>query len=74
MAMNQHPYQSCRDRDCGRPYCLIWREARQEGYDDGYRDGYADGAASAARGGRSGSRGGPSAASQSTGLDGHGSG
>lgn len=35
-----HPYQSCRDADCERRYCVIWREARAEGYADGYTDGH----------------------------------
>jgi hypothetical protein len=42
-----HPYQSCRDAECERPYCLIWREARTEGYRDGFADGFAAGAATA---------------------------
>jgi hypothetical protein len=47
MARQQHPYQSCRDRDCQLPYCVIWREARAEGYEEGFEDGFAAGAASA---------------------------
>ena len=42
-----HPYQSCRDADCERRSCVIWREARAEGYADGldagYREGHRDG-------------------------------
>jgi hypothetical protein len=38
MAPDQHRYESCRDRDCERPYCRIWREAKAEGYSDGYDD------------------------------------
>jgi hypothetical protein len=39
-AMNrQHRYESCRDKDCERPFCRIWREAWQQGYDDGFADG-----------------------------------
>jgi flagellar biosynthesis/type III secretory pathway protein FliH len=52
MATSNHPYQSCRDRDCEQPYCQIWREARAEGYEhgheDGYETGYGDGYAAAA--------------------------
>ena len=43
MAPKQHRHESCRDRDCERPYCRIWREARAEGYDEGYADGSAAG-------------------------------
>lgn len=46
MATAQHRYQACRDSECERPYCLIWREARAEGYDEGYPEGFADGNAS----------------------------
>jgi hypothetical protein len=53
MATSTHPYRSCRDRDCELPYCVIWREARAEGFEVGFEDGYevgfAAGAASAAR-------------------------
>ena len=38
-----HRYESCRDRDCERPYCRIWREAREEGYQEGLEDGYTAG-------------------------------
>jgi flagellar biosynthesis/type III secretory pathway protein FliH len=47
MATAKHRYESCRDRDCQLPYCVIWREARAEGYEEGFEDGYAAGAASA---------------------------
>jgi hypothetical protein len=43
MTSQQHRYESCRDRDCERPYCRIWREARAEGYQDGYIEGEAAG-------------------------------
>jgi hypothetical protein len=53
MSSQDHPYRSCRDRDCERPYCLIWREARAEGYEhgleDGYQAGYDDGLDAGAR-------------------------
>ena len=43
MSPANHPYQSCRDRECERPYCAIWREARAEGYEHGFEDGYQAG-------------------------------
>lgn len=43
MAVNGHPYQSCRDQGCERPYCQIWREAWREGWQEGHRDGYREG-------------------------------
>jgi flagellar biosynthesis/type III secretory pathway protein FliH len=43
MEVSEHRYQSCRDRDCERPYCQIWREARAEGYEHGFEDGYEAG-------------------------------
>ena len=42
-ANGQHPYQACRDPDCERYACRVWKEAFEEGYDDGYRQGYDDG-------------------------------
>jgi hypothetical protein len=44
-----HPYQSCRDSRCERPYCQIWREAWAEAYELGWSDGFDAGARSAAR-------------------------
>jgi hypothetical protein len=41
MTDRPHRYESCRDRDCERPYCRIWREAWAEGYDEGFADGLA---------------------------------
>ena len=35
----EHPYQSCRDADCERPYCQIWKQAFAEGYEYGFADG-----------------------------------
>lgn len=52
MTARQHPYQSCRDRDCERPYCLIWREAwsqAQEVIEQSWRDGFAEGLAACSR-------------------------
>jgi hypothetical protein len=45
MATDQHSYRSCRDRDCERPYCVIWKEAWAEGYDEGFIDGVASASA-----------------------------
>jgi len=39
MAAQQHRHQSCRDKDCERPYCRIWKEAWAEAYAVGYQDG-----------------------------------
>ena len=39
----QHDYRRCRDEDCQRYACRIWREAHREGYDEGYNDGYGAG-------------------------------
>ena len=39
----QHRYESCRDPDCERPYCRIWREGRAEGWQEGYQAGYVQG-------------------------------
>ena len=43
MIGREHRYESCRDAGCERPYCVIWREARAEGYDEGYADGQSAG-------------------------------
>ena len=43
MGTQEHRYESCRDRNCERPYCRICREARAEGYREGYDDGAAAG-------------------------------
>ena len=32
---SQHPYQACRDPECERYGCRVWKEAFKEGYDDG---------------------------------------
>jgi hypothetical protein len=55
----QHRYQACRDEDCQRFACRVYREGYQDGYEEGqaagyaagYADGYADGAASTSQGG-----------------------
>jgi flagellar biosynthesis/type III secretory pathway protein FliH len=62
-ALRQHRYQTCRDEDCERFACRVYREGYQDGYEAGsaagfaageaagYSAGYADGAASASKGG-----------------------
>ena len=40
---SQHPYQACRDPECERYACRVWKEAFKEGYDDGFVDGYGAG-------------------------------
>jgi hypothetical protein len=39
MPSRPHRYESCRDTDCQRPFCRIWREAWDEGYQQGLADG-----------------------------------
>jgi hypothetical protein len=41
----EHRFESCRDADCPRPYCRIWKDAYQAGYDQGFSDGLAAGLA-----------------------------
>jgi hypothetical protein len=47
LPVKDHRYQSCRDRGCERPYCVIWREAWAEGYAEGEQAGFAAGLAAA---------------------------
>ena len=42
-ARQQHRYQTCRDEDCQRFACRVYREGYQDGYDDGQAAGYAAG-------------------------------
>ncbi|HEY1324743.1 MAG TPA: hypothetical protein VGF32_31080 [Streptosporangiaceae bacterium] len=65
-AQTQHRYQACRDGDCQRFACRVYREGYEagyaagesagysaghaEGYAEGHSDGYAEGAASCAEG------------------------
>ena len=50
----EHRYQTCRDEDCQRFACRVWKEGFREGYgageaagySEGHADGYAAGAAS----------------------------
>lgn len=37
----EHRYESCRDADCPRPYCRLWKLAREEFYNQGFADGVA---------------------------------
>jgi flagellar biosynthesis/type III secretory pathway protein FliH len=37
----KHRYASCRDAECRRPLCVVYKE----GYADGYEDGYSAGSA-----------------------------
>ena len=39
MPQPDHDYRSCRDQDCPRFPCRVYRE----GYEHGYADGFADG-------------------------------
>jgi hypothetical protein len=45
MSPAKHPpdFRSCRDPQCERFPCQVWKEAHAEGYRDGYQDGYGDG-------------------------------
>ena len=36
----QHPYQACRDEQCERYACRIWKEAWREAYREGRDDGW----------------------------------
>jgi flagellar biosynthesis/type III secretory pathway protein FliH len=42
-ARTQHRYQTCRDEDCQRFACRVYREGYQAGYGGGYAEGHADG-------------------------------
>jgi hypothetical protein len=47
----QHRYQACRDEDCQRFACRVWKEGYAEGYGDGQAAGYATGEAAGYAGG-----------------------
>ena len=57
MPADDHDYRECRDPDCPRFPCIVYKEGFRDGWDagftdgysEGYADGYADGAAAAAR-------------------------
>jgi flagellar biosynthesis/type III secretory pathway protein FliH len=42
-ARQQHDYRRCRDEDCQKYACRIWREAYAEGYGAGHAAGHAQG-------------------------------
>lgn len=35
----QHDYHACRDPECERYACRVYREGLADGYDDGFQDG-----------------------------------
>jgi hypothetical protein len=37
----QHRYQTCREEDCQRFACRVYREGYADGFDDGRAAGYA---------------------------------
>jgi flagellar biosynthesis/type III secretory pathway protein FliH len=39
----EHRYQTCRDEDCDRFPCRIYREGYRNGREDGYAEGYDQG-------------------------------
>jgi hypothetical protein len=41
----QHRYQTCRDEDCQRFACRVYKEGYADGYDQGYAEGYLAGQA-----------------------------
>ena len=42
-AQTQHRYQACRDEECQRFACRVYREGYRHGYGAGYGAGYTDG-------------------------------
>ncbi len=42
-ARRQHAYQACRDGDCQRFACRVYREGYRNGRDDGKAEGHAEG-------------------------------
>jgi hypothetical protein len=44
-ARTQHRYQTCRDEDCQRFACRVYREGFRAGHGAGYASGYRDGEA-----------------------------
>lgn len=42
-APKRHDFRSCRDRQCERFACQVWREAWDEGWQDGFTAGYSAG-------------------------------
>jgi hypothetical protein len=49
VSTNGHPYQACRDTDCEKYACRVYKEAYRDGYEDGYAAGFTDGIASCPR-------------------------
>ncbi len=41
-----HLYQTCRDEDCERKLCQVYREGYEAGYEEGYAVGFGAGFAS----------------------------
>jgi hypothetical protein len=41
----EHRYATCRDEDCQRFACRVWREGFREGYGAGHAAGFAQGQA-----------------------------
>ena len=39
----EHRYQLCRDDDCDRFPCRVYKEGRRDGWEYGYQRGYPDG-------------------------------
>ena len=39
----EHRYQLCKDEDCERFPCRVYKEGYRNGYEDGWREGYAAG-------------------------------
>ena len=46
-APKRHDYRSCRDRQCERFACQVWREAYDEGWQEGFTAGFSAGVHSA---------------------------
>jgi hypothetical protein len=42
-AQQEHRYQLCRDDDCDRFPCRVYKDGYRGGYEDGRRRGYAEG-------------------------------
>jgi flagellar biosynthesis/type III secretory pathway protein FliH len=42
-ARTQHDYRRCRDEDCQRFACRVYKEGYRAGYDAGEAEGYATG-------------------------------
>jgi hypothetical protein len=42
-ASTEHRYQLCRDEECERFPCRVYKEGWRNGYDEGYRRGFDEG-------------------------------